>query len=71
MISYLFYESATAFFVLLPFGIWYFFRWEAECMGKKQREFQDEFREAIQSVSASMRVIYWMQTQIGGRYEDK
>ena len=27
-------------------------------MGKKQREFQDEFREAIQSVSASMRVGY-------------
>lgn len=58
MVSYLFYESVIAFIALLPFGIWYFLRWEAECIGKKQREFQAQFREAIQSVSSSMRVGY-------------
>lgn len=58
VVSYLFYESAIAFFVLIPFGIWYFLRWESECIGKKQREFQEQFREAILSISASMRVGY-------------
>ncbi len=58
MVSYLFYESVIAFIALLPFGLWYFLRWEAECIGKKQREFQAQFREAIQSVSSSMRVGY-------------
>ena len=58
VVSYLFYESVIAFIALLPFSIWYFLRWEAECIGKKQREFQAQFREAIQSVSSSMRVGY-------------
>ena len=58
VVSYLFYESVIAFIALLPFGLWYFLRWEAECIGKKQREFQAQFREAIQSVSSSMRVGY-------------
>lgn len=57
-VSYLFYESAAAFFVLLPFGLWYFLRWEAECIESKKREFQDQFREAVQSIAASMRAGY-------------
>lgn len=58
LVSYLFYESIAAFFILLPFGVWFFLRWEAECIGKKQREFQAQFRETIQSISASMRAGY-------------
>lgn len=57
-VSWLFYESAIAFLVLLPLGAWHFLRWEAECIRKKQQEFQEQFREAIQSLSASMRVGY-------------
>lgn len=58
MIAYLFYESVLAFVLLLPVGAWYFLRWEEECIRRKQREFQVQFREAIQSISASMRVGY-------------
>lgn len=58
VVSYLFYESVIAFLALLPFGIWYFLRWEAECIRRKQREFLSQFREAIQSVSSSMQVGY-------------
>lgn len=58
MISYLFYESVIAFLLLLPFGGWYFLRWEAECIRRKQWEFEEQFREAIQSLAASMRVGY-------------
>lgn len=57
-VSYLFYESAAAFALLLPFGVWHYLRWETECIAKKQREFQEQFREAIQSLSSSMRVGY-------------
>lgn len=58
MISYLFYESVIAFLLLLPFGGWYFLRWEAERIRRKQWEFEEQFREAIQSLAASMRVGY-------------
>lgn len=58
MISYLFYESAIAFLLLLPFGVWYFLRWEVDCIRKKQWEFEEQFREAIQSLATSMRVGY-------------
>lgn len=63
-VSYLFYESLIAFLVLFPFGVWYFLRWEEECIRKKQREFQEQFREAIQSISASMRVGYSVENAI-------
>lgn len=64
MVSWLFYESAIAFLVLLPFGIWYFLRWEVECIHRKQQEFQEQFREAIQSISASMRVGYSVENAV-------
>jgi len=64
LVSYLFYESIAAFFILLPFGVWFFLRWEAECIEKKQREFQAQFREAIQSISASMRAGYSVENAI-------
>ncbi|MDO4313046.1 MAG: type II secretion system F family protein [Eubacteriales bacterium] len=58
MIAYLFYESVIAFLLLTPVGVWRFLCWEEECIRKKQREFQEQFREAIQSISASMRAGY-------------
>lgn len=58
VISYLFYESLLAFVLLAPVGVCYFLGWEAECIRRKQREFQEQFREAIQSIAASMRVGY-------------
>lgn len=58
VIAYLFYESVIAFLLLTPVGVWRFLCWEEECIRKKQREFQEQFREAIQSISASMRAGY-------------
>lgn len=64
VISYLFYESAIAFLALIPFGVWYFLRWETECIRRKKVEFQEQFREAIQSISASMRVGYSVENAV-------
>lgn len=64
VLSYLFYESAMAFLALVPFGIWFFLRWEAECIKKKQREFQEQFKEAIQSIASSLRVGYSVENAI-------
>lgn len=58
VIAYLFYESVIAFLLLTPVGVWHFLCWEEECIRRKQREFQEQFREAIQSISASMRAGY-------------
>lgn len=64
VVSWLFYESAIAFVALLPVGVWYFLRWEKECIRRKQTEFQEQFREAIQSISASMRVGYSVENAV-------
>lgn len=64
VVSYLFYESAAAFVALLPFGVWYFLRWESECIRRKQLEFQEQFREALQSISTSMWVGYSVENAI-------
>lgn len=64
VLSYLFYESAMAFLALVPFGVWFFLRWEAECIKKKQREFQKQFKEAIQSIASSLRVGYSVENAI-------
>lgn len=58
LIAYLFYDSVIAFVLLFPIGIGYFLRWEAECIRRKQREFQKQFQEAVQSLSAAMRAGY-------------
>ena len=63
-LSWLFYESAAAFVLLFPAGVWYFLRWERERIRKKEREFTEQFREAILSVSASMRVGYSVENAI-------
>lgn len=64
VLSYLFYESVMAFLALVPFGVWFFLRWESECIKKKQREFQEQFKEAIQSIASSLRVGYSVENAI-------
>lgn len=58
LISYAFYESAIAFLAALPMGVWHMRRWQKECIGQKRQEFQRQFLEAIQSISASLSVGY-------------
>lgn len=62
--AYLFYSSIAAFFVLLPIGIWFFLDWERECIRKKQLAFEVQFKEAIQSIAASLQVGYSVENAI-------
>lgn len=58
LLAYLFYESKIAFIILTPVGVWYFLHWEVDMINQKRREFQEQFREAIQSLAASLQVGY-------------
>lgn len=58
LLAYLFYESNAAFIFMTPIGIWNFFHWEIDKIDQKRREFQEQFREAIQSIAASLQVGY-------------
>ena len=62
--AYLYYDSAAAILLLLPAGGWNFKNWEKECLRKKRREFQVQFQEAIQSVSASLNVGYSIENSL-------
>lgn len=62
--AYLYYGFAAAIAVLLPAGLWHFRNWEKECIKKKKREFQVQFGEAIQSVSASLNVGYSIENSL-------
>lgn len=64
LIAWLFYESLAAFFLLIPAGVWYFLHWEESCIRRKKQEFTGQFREAIQSISASMRVGYSVENAV-------
>lgn len=46
---------------MTPVLIWYLWQWEISCMKKKEREFQNQFREALQALSASLSVGYSME----------
>ena len=58
MIAWLFYESIIAFVVMLPLGGIYFLFWERDLIHKKELEFEEQFKEAISSISVSLRVGY-------------
>lgn len=44
--------------MLLPLFLWHFRMMEEECAGKKEMEFQVQFKEAIQSVSSALNTGY-------------
>lgn len=64
LLAYLFYESVWAFVLLMPVGVIYFLKWEVDRIDQKRREFQDQFREAIQSIAASLQVGYSIENAI-------
>lgn len=59
--AYLFYRSFLAVPLMSPVFLWYLWQWENSCMKKKEQEFQNQFREALQSLSASLNVGYSME----------
>lgn len=56
--AWFFYHSFWAVVPLIPVGIWYFRMLEKDCMRKKEQEFQNQFKEAIQAVSSALNTGY-------------
>ena len=62
--AWLYYRSAWALPALLPVWIWYYRGLQKECICKKQQEFLTQFKEMIQSVSASLNTGYSIENAI-------
>lgn len=56
--AWLYYRSGWPLLVLWPLGIWYYRSLEKECIEKKKSEFLVQFKEAIQSMAASLHTGY-------------
>lgn len=64
LIAYLYYESVWAIVLLSPGMLWYMKMWERECIQQKQREFRQQFQEAIRLMLASLSVGYSLENAI-------
>lgn len=58
LFAYFYYESLLSILFLLPIGMGYLWLWEQDCLAKKRRNFQRQFKEALGSLSASLQVGY-------------
>lgn len=58
MVSYLFYGTWICAILFSPYLIRYIKSWEKQTIKKRQRTFQLQFKEAIQSISAALNVGY-------------
>lgn len=61
---WLYYRSVWPIIVLWPLGIWYYRSLEKECMEKKKSEFLVQFKEAIQSMAASLHTGYSVENAV-------
>ncbi len=57
-VSYLFYGTALYAILLSPYLIRYLKSWETQIIKKKEQQFLQQFKEAIQSLSAALHVGY-------------
>lgn len=69
-IALLFYRSWGACLLVIPFGPIYFRAWEQRCVKRKMQEFQLQFKEALQNLSASLNVGYSVENAIKGTLRD-
>ncbi len=56
--AWLYYRSVWVIPILFPVGIWYYRRFEKECIRKKQEKFKLQFKEMIQAVSSALNTGY-------------
>lgn len=68
--AWLYYRSVWAIIILWPLGIWYYRSQKAECMQKKKSEFLLQFKEAIQSMAASLNTGYSVENAIKETYKE-
>lgn len=64
LLAYLFYNSVWAIFLLLPFGVWYFFDWVKNCCQKKRNEFREKFQESMKLMATSLKTGYSVENAI-------
>ncbi len=62
--AWLYYRSGWPLLVLWPLGVWYYRSLEMECIEKKKSEFLVQFKEAIQSMSASLHTGYSVENAV-------
>ncbi len=70
IISYLFYGKFLYAILLSPYLIRYFKSWEKQIIKKKRQEFQEQFKEAIQSLSAALAVGYSVENAMREAWKD-
>ncbi len=63
-ISYLFYGTFWCVFLLSPYLIRYIKSWKKQTISKKKQLFQQQFKDAIQSISAALNVGYSVENAV-------
>lgn len=66
--AWLYYRSGWALTVLFPIGFLYYRSLEKECVEKRKSEFLLQFKEAIQSMAASLRAGYSVENAVKETY---
>lgn len=66
--AWLYYRSGWALIVLFPIGFLYYRSLEKECVEKRKSEFLLQFKEAIQSMAASLRAGYSVENAVKETY---
>ena len=70
LVSYVFYRSAIAFFIALPFLIVYLIKERRKTMRKRRHELMLQFREMMHAVIASLQAGYSVENAFIHSYED-
>ncbi len=70
VVSYLFYGTVLCAILLSPYLILYFKSWETQIIKKKQQQFHQQFKEAIQSLSAALNVGYSVENAVRETWKD-
>lgn len=61
---WLYYRSVWPLILLWPIGVWYYRNLEKECVEKKKSEFLVQFKEAVQSMAASLHTGYSVENAV-------
>ena len=63
-IACLFYDSAAAVIILLPFLAYYLWVWREQCIKKKKEEFRMQFKESMTAMSSALNIGYSVENSI-------
>lgn len=69
-ISYLFYHSIWMNVFLSPLLVLYMILWKKQCIDKKEKQFQLQFKDSLQALAIALRVGYSMENAIKDTYKE-